>query len=140
MGKEQEAQDRQLGIWGEPTTTPTTVPAVGAAVVIDPACSQFNAPGDDNANKNEEYLCLTNPGDLPADLTGWSVHDTYGWSYVLPAFPLAPGASVRLRSGCGTDTAADLYWCRSDTAIWNNSGDCASLLDASGLLIQEYCY
>jgi endonuclease YncB( thermonuclease family) len=141
LQKEQEAQAAGLGIWGAPTATPSPVPAApGAAVIIDPACSQFNAPGDDNSNKNEEYLCLSNPSDQPADLSGWSVHDTYGWTYVLPAFTLAPKASVRLRSGCGPDGAEDLYWCRSDTAIWNNGGDCASLLDATGQLIQKYCY
>jgi endonuclease YncB( thermonuclease family) len=142
--KEQEAQAAGLGIWGAPTATPSPAPvtpdAPTTSLIIDPACSRFNAPGDDNANKNEEYLCLTNSGEQPSDLTGWSVHDSYGWSYVLPAFSLAPGASVRLRTGCGADTAGDLYWCRSDTAIWNNGGDCASLLDAAGLLIQEYCY
>jgi len=141
LEKQQEAQQGQLGIWGEPPSTPTPIPVTpGIPVIIDPACSQFNAPGDDNTNKNEEYLCLSNPSNQPTDLSGWSVHDTYGWSYLIPPFSLAPGASVRLRTGCGTNAAQDLYWCRGDTAIWNNGGDCASLLDGEGLLIQKYCY
>ena len=74
------------------------------------------------------------------DMTGWVVHDEYGWQFTFPAFTLAPGASVRVRTGCGQNTNTDLYWCKSGTAVWNNDGDTVFLLDATGNLIDSYSY
>jgi endonuclease YncB( thermonuclease family) len=151
---QQEASQAGLGIWALPlyTNTPSIREAspspaaeqraseLAALVVIDPGCSQFNAPGDDNANKNEEYICLTNQGVAPAEMEAWWLHDEYGWRYTFTAFSLAAGASVRIRSGCGSDSIEDLYWCRDETAIWNNGGDCATLLDSQGVIVHQYCY
>lgn len=154
---QEAARQDGLGIWSLPAATAT--PAITEAstsstaeqpasrsselvalVVIDPGCSQFNAPGDDNANKNEEYICLTNQGAAPAEMEAWWLHDEYGWRYTFSAFSLAGGASVRIHSGCGSDSIEDLYWCRDETAIWNNGGDCATLLDSQGVIVHQYCY
>jgi endonuclease YncB( thermonuclease family) len=139
---EQEAQANSLGIWAPSIEiTPTiTVSQTTPGIFIDPTCSQFNAPGNDNDNKNEEYVCITNPGSAAIDISAWSVNDEYGWKYTFPNFILDAGASLKLHTGCGTDTSLDLYWCRDETAIWNNGGDCAYLSDASGVRIHEYCY
>ncbi len=133
------AQADGLGIWGvlEATATPTVS---GEGVLIDPACSQFNAPGNDNDNKNEEYVCVVNQAAGVIDLSGWMLHDAYGWKYTFPNFILGAGADVRVRTGCGEDTALDLHWCKDETAVWNNDGDCANLLDAAGELVSQYCY
>lgn len=48
-----------------------------------------------------------------------------------------PGASVTLFTGCGTDTQTERFWCKSGSAVWNNTGDVVSLFDASGALIAE---
>ncbi len=154
---QQEASQAGLGVWALPLASDT--PAIREAsisptaeqpssrsselvalVVIDPGCSQFNAPGDDNANKNEEYICLTNQGAAPVEMEAWWLHDEYGWRYTFSAFSLAGGASVRIHSGCGNGTPDDLYWCRDETAIWNNGGDCATLLDSQGVIVHQYCY
>jgi micrococcal nuclease len=138
---QQEAQARKAGVWAEIPATETTTPiASDTGVIVDPACSQFNAPGDDNKAKNEEYVCLKNPAGQAADLTGWTITDEYGWSYTIPSFSLEPGSSLLLHTGCGTDTPEDLFWCRTETAIWNNSGDCVHLKDEEGEPVQDYCY
>jgi len=151
---QQEAMQGGLGIWSLPAASETpsiseASPSPGseqrasevvAVVVIDPGCSQFNAPGNDNDNKNEEYVCLMNQGGAPAEMGGWIIHDEYGWRYTFTAFSLAAGASVRINSGCGNGTPEDLYWCRDETAIWNNGGDCAYLLDSQGEIVHQYCY
>ncbi len=140
---EQEAREKGLGMWAQPTQA-TPVARAGevatGGVFIDPACSQFNAPGNDNNNKTEEYVCLTNPGSDAVALSGWTIRDQYGWTYTFPDFILGAGASVRVRTGCGDNTPEDLYWCKAETAIWNNSGDCAYLSDATGELVNQYCY
>lgn len=134
-----EAQAAEEGIWGQPEAT-ATLPAVEGSLFIDPACSQFNAPGNDNDNKIEEFVCLSNQTTATIDLSAWTLRDEYGWQYTFPAFSLESGMSVRIRTGCGTDTAQDLHWCREETAIWNNDTDCAYLLDTAGEVVQMYCY
>jgi endonuclease YncB( thermonuclease family) len=148
-GMEQEARGAQSAMWAptpaqapEPTLSAPTPPATGLQdVTVDLSCSQFDAPGDDNQNQAEEWVCFRNAGDAPADMSGWTLHDEYGWTYSFPSFVLSPGKTVRVATGCGTDTAEILYWCYgNETAIWNNRGDTVYLLDAEGnpVAVQSY--
>lgn len=138
---ERGAQEAGIGLWAPPIATMTPISTVLIdQVVIDPACSQFNAPGNDNDNKNEEFVCLVNQGIELVDLTGWTVRDEYGWTYTIPGFALQPGATVRVRSGCGDNSAQDLFWCKDETAVWNNDGDCVYLVSEEGEMIAQYCY
>lgn len=160
------SNSQYLGLlYGRPVNTPTTAPTatepvpsptIAAApgveststelfanqvnVLVDLSCSQFNAPGDDNLAKEEEYVCFRNESGLAVDLTGWSLSDEYGWRYQFPAFRLASSERVRVRTGCGKDTQKDLYWCKDGTAVWNNGGDCVYLSDANGGLVSQICY
>ena len=121
--------------------TPTAPPPAAANVVFNPDCCQFNSPGNDNYNKEEEWVCITNSGGQVANVTGWYLRDAYGWGYTFPEFTLAAGATVRVRTGCGTDSATDLCWCREGPyAVWGNDGDTAFLYDAQGDLVTEYTY
>jgi micrococcal nuclease len=120
--------------------SPTTPPAAAANVVVNPDCCQFDSPGDDNFSKEEEYVCLTTSGGQAADMTGWYLCDEYGWGYTFPPFTLAPGATVRVRTGCGTNSTTDLYWCKDETAVWNNGGDTVLLFDAQGNQVAQYSY
>jgi endonuclease YncB( thermonuclease family) len=139
--KEQEAKNAGAGFWAPATATPT-ISNTGLEMLleIDPECSQFNAPGNDNDNKIEEYVCISNIGTALVEMSEWSVHDEYGWTFQFPEFSLEPGSKVRIITGCGEDTDQDLFWCKDETAVWNNDGDCAYLLDDKGELIANYCY
>ena len=125
-----------------PTPTPTpTVSVEAAKVVVDTGCCQFDAPGDDNENKEAEWVCFANVGGQAADMTGWVLHDEENWRYIFPAFSLAPGQMVRVHTGCGANTAMDLYWCKGGaTAVWNNEGDTVFLLDAAENVVAKYSY
>ena len=46
--------------------------ASDVSIAID---GQFDAPGDDNLNLNEEWVRLTNTGATTIDLSGWHVAD-----------------------------------------------------------------
>jgi micrococcal nuclease len=131
---QREAREAGRGLWG-----PILTPASPGEVIIDPDCSQYDAPGDDNQNLNEEYICFTNHSDHPVDMTGWSVNKRPNTWYTLPEFVLSPGASVRLHSGKETGTATDLYW-GSGKALWRNVQDTVYLYDADGKLIDEYSW
>ena len=60
--------------------------------------------------------------------------DKENHTYDFPSFELQPGATVTIRTGCGTDTATYLYW-GSKRAIWNNKGDTVYLYDANNNLV-----
>jgi competence protein ComEC len=79
-----------------------------------------------------------NVGDEALDLSGWTVRDDVGKTYEFPdGFVLEAGASVRLHTGSGTDTATDLYWGASQP-VWNNDGDTVIVeTDAGETVIRE---
>lgn len=130
-----------IGLWApELSPTPIVNFDISSYIQIEPLCSQFNAPGNDNHNKNEEYVCIVNTGSEIIDMTGWSIHDDYGWTYYFPSFRLVGGTQVIVLTGCGSDSSQELYWCKDETAVWNNDGDCVNLLDGEGIEAANYCY
>jgi micrococcal nuclease len=131
---QREAREAGRGLWG-----PILTPASPGEVVIDPDCSQVDAPGDDHLNLNEEYVCFTNQSDHPVDMTGWSVNKRPNTWYTFSEFILSPAASVRLHTGKEMDTATDLYW-GNGRAIWRNIHDTVYLYDADSKLIDEYSW
>lgn len=78
--------------------------AAPAKVVIDRECSTLEDPAD-------EYVCLRNDDQRPAEMGSWVLRNVLGRSYnIPPGFVLAPGAVVKVHTGAGTDSATDLYW------------------------------
>lgn len=122
------AEQANAGLWAPD--------ACGEAVASDDSIAvdgQYDAPGDDNDNLDEEWVRFTNRGGAPVDLTGWQVADeSSSHRYTFGDLTLAPGASVTLFTGCGSDSDTERYWCNSDSAVWNNSGDTVFLKDPSG--------
>ena len=131
---QREAREAGRGLWG-----PVLTPASPGEIIIDPDCSQYDAPGDDHQNLNEEYICFTSQSNHPVDMTGWSVNKKPDTWYTFPEFILSPGESIRLHSGSEMDTATDLYWGNAQ-AIWRNVHDTVYLYDADGKLIDEYSW
>lgn len=137
---EREAREAGRGLWGPVCQTPPTPTRTPPSTVgINGACSQFDAPGNDHYNLNEEWVCFTNYGVEVAYMTHWRVEDEFGHVYIFPAFTLPSGVTVKLHTGSGTDTQTDLYW-GSRRAIWNNDGDTVFLYDASGNLVDRYSF
>ena len=102
---------------------------------------QYDPPGTDRGdNLVNEWVELTNRGDQAADLTGWWLEDEAGHRFEFPVgFALAHEASVKIRTGSGTDTATDLYWGRG-TAVWNNDGDASTLYRSDGSVAAAEAY
>jgi hypothetical protein len=76
------------------------------------------------------------PGSVVASGSGPAAHCRLNLWYEIAD----PGATVQVFSGCGQNSAAGLYWCNSGSAIWNNTGDTAFLLDPSGNIVDSYSY
>ena len=121
-----EAANGGLGMWELPGECP---PALGALSIsgIEP-----DPPGPDNEVLDQEWIDITNSGPRAVDLEGWAVRDeSTSNRFVLPSHELEPGATVRITTGCGEDSASEVFWCSSN-GVWSNGGDTALLLGPSG--------
>lgn len=134
IAAEQDAVLRGIGLWVSGVCAVTE----GSAVFIFEV--EFDAPGRDDENPNGEFVVLGNEGE-PADLTGWILRDeSSSHRYPFPeGTTIDNGAFLVIRSGCGTDTAEDLYWCEPGS-VWNNTGDTAILVDDSGAYVSRVRY
>lgn len=124
-----------------PTSTPTVTPTpLPPDVRVEPSCSNFR--GGTAQDPTGEYVCFKSYDARPIDMTGWKVQDAKRqeqYTYTFPPFTLNPGATVKLHSGYGQNTATDLYWGRGGL-IWNNDHDIVYLFDASWREIHRYSY
>jgi len=105
-----------------------------AASTVRISSVQFDSPGSDNRSNsslNAEWVRIHNYGTQRRTLTGWTLRDTSRHVYRFPSFSLAAGASVRVHTGRGTNSATNLYW-GSRAYIWNNTGDKATLENTAG--------
>jgi micrococcal nuclease len=99
-----------------------------------------DASGNDNVNLNDEYVIFENIGSDTLDLSGWSISDEAHHTYTFPnGTSVAPGETVTLHTGSGTDTASDVYWSASG-AVWNNGGDTVSVRDENGTVVTSKSY
>jgi competence protein ComEC len=114
-----------------------TVPQIGNASSVYISALQFDAPGDDRQNLNNEWVRLTNRGDGLVLLAGWTLSDKTGsHPYVFPAFVLMPESSVTIYSGSGKMNDTALFM-GLDAPLWGNTGDVATLKDGGGTIIDQ---
>jgi Lamin Tail Domain len=86
---------------------------------------------------NGEYVTLKNTSTSKRTLTGYTLRDESSHVYKFGTFTLAGGASVKVYTGKGTNTASRRYMGRG-YHIWNNSGgDSATLKSASGTRLDK---
>ena len=116
----------QLTVFLKPADAASKVQIVKAYV---------NSPGtDDRSLKslNAEYIVVKNADSVKRSLTGWTLRDAAGATYKFSTLSLAPGASVTVHTGTGTNSGSHRYWGLSNY-VWNNSGDIATLKNSSGV-------
>ncbi|MGH8936728.1 MAG: lamin tail domain-containing protein [Acidimicrobiia bacterium] len=130
-----EARTREVGMW-----RPGACGPAGRGLRIVEV--RYDPPGDDALNPNGEWVSIENAGQGPVDLTGWMLRDeSASHRYAFPdGLPLLAGASLTVFTGCGADSPSELYWCVQGSAVWNNSGDTAFLVDPSGNIVDRWSY
>src|SRR3954453_3824531 len=102
----------------------------------------FDSPGADgggNTSLNGEWVRIKNYTSTRKTLTGWTLRDKQNHIYKFPTFNLAAGATVRIHTGSGTNTASNRYW-RQSWYVWNNTSDTAYLRNAAGTLRDTCTY
>lgn len=117
------------------TAVASTAPARSCVAVSIPALDC--APQGEGQALQGEYVQLQNDGRTSLAMKDWTLCDLDGiHCFVFADFTLASGASVKVWSGTGVDTASDLYWAQKQS-VWNNAGDVAILKDPEGRTIIE---
>ncbi|MFZ3077853.1 MAG: thermonuclease family protein [Candidatus Aenigmatarchaeota archaeon] len=126
---EQYAKENDLGLWN----------SSGYYSCISIPEFNWDALGNDNENLNGESVYLKNNCDVTISMAGWTLKNSGTKIYKFGKFFLAPEQSVKIHSGCGSDSGAEFFWC-GKKAIWNNNGDTLYLRDAGGLLVLSETY
>lgn len=122
-----EAEATESGVWGSASDSPLRIVAV-----------EYDAPGDDSLNLNEEYIAFEVL--VSGTLAGYSVEDETGHRYQIADCVFQKGDVFKLHSGEGADTESDLYWGAHGAAIWNNDGDMVKVLDSQDKIVESYDY
>lgn len=130
------AQSAGRGMWANEACGPA--PSVG----LDIVGVNYDPPGDDAQILNEEWIRIRNTGPVPVEMAGWVVRDeSASHRFDFPVgFTLGEGQAVTVHSGCGDNTSTELFWCNRGSAIWNNDGDTAYLVDPNGNVHDRYSY
>ncbi|MEZ5408098.1 MAG: lamin tail domain-containing protein [Acidimicrobiales bacterium] len=123
----EDAAAAGAGLWGPTCGEPAAAVEVGDV--------QPDPKGRDEEHLNDEWIEIVNRAGAPLDLTGWSVADeTTSNRFELPAQSLAPGATLRIHTGSGADTATDVYLDQRDP-VWSNSGETVLVADPAGVVV-----
>lgn len=113
------------------------LPAITRTAVLK--ITYIHYDGEEGRTEPDEYVEIKNTGEQ-ANLKNYTLLDESGKNYTFKDFNLAANQSVKIYTGYGDDTGSSLYWCFTSSAIWNNSGDMATLKNPSGEIVDTYSY
>jgi hypothetical protein len=85
-------------------------------------------------NLNSEYIVFKNTGSTTVRMKGWeiiSAPSSDNQHYFFPRTKIPAGGALTLYTGSGTNGPGRRYW-GATSPRWDNSGDKAILLNASG--------
>lgn len=137
LSAQKEAMNQKRGVWSGKVDKIDTIQN-DFIIATD---VHYDAEGNDNKNRNDEYFALKNISEKPLDLKGWIISDANGkHAYTIPdGFVLNPGKLVYIYTGPGEDTLDKLYW-NSSGAVWNNTGDKIYILNPEGEIYELYSW
>lgn len=113
-----------------------TPDSAAAASCVRFSATHFDATGNDNTNRNGEWVRIKNYCSTEKLLSSWKIHD-YGTdnTYTFRSgVRIAAGATITLYTGSGTNTLAKRFWGRT-SQVWDNvTPEYAYLVNGSGVL------
>ena len=90
--------------------------------------------------ESDEYVEIENFENRIIRLGGWELHDAgQTHTYTFPSFAMNPGQVCRVYTNENHPEWCGFNW-GNGSAIWNNSGDEATLKDSSGTVIDTCSY
>ncbi|MGW2301693.1 lamin tail domain-containing protein [Streptomyces sp. NPDC001809] len=102
----------------------------------------YDSPGTDrrsNASLNAEYVQIRNTTGAAVNLRGWTLTDAANHKYTFGNYVLGKGKIVTVRTGRGTNSAANVYQNRG-AYVWNNDRDTATLKKSNGARVDTCSY
>ncbi|MBA2809357.1 lamin tail domain-containing protein [Streptomyces sp. KM273126] len=94
----------------------------------------FDSPGTDdrsNTSLNAEWVQIKNTSSSAIPLRNWVLKDASNHKYTFRDVKIGAGRTMKVRTGRGSDTAANKYQNRR-AYVWNNTSDTATLTKANG--------
>ena len=133
---EADARANQRGcLWKAAPPAPDSASSTGQVII-----ERVHYDGAEPYKEGDEYAVIKNVGSTPVNLNGWRLNaGDNGQDFRFPDHVLEPGASCRVYTDEIHPETCGFSFGRN-SAIWNNKGDCGLLYDASGALVDEYCY
>lgn len=99
-----------------------------------------DAPGNDHYNLNGEYVVVTNNGPREISIGSWTLCDAVGHCFTFQAGArITAGGQAVVYTGAGQNDGTNFFMNRG-RAVWNNTGDVATLRDAAGRVVATYAY
>ena len=131
LAAQAEARAARRGIW-------STEGYLGA---LHLSSFHANASGPDEENVNGEYMRVCNVTTEPVDISAYRIQTRSGTTYALPQLIVPAGHTVLVKSGKGspqTDPRFQLEaFLGSDTPIWSDDYDMATIVDAKGATVDQ---
>jgi hypothetical protein len=87
-----------------------------------------------NFSKTDQWVEIKNNDTSTEDLTGWKLVVQNKTVFTFPKFMLGANAAVKVHTGTGVDSKADLY---ANSALLIKADDEVSLLDAAGNMVSD---
>jgi competence protein ComEC len=113
------------------TVTPTPItPQISIQAIFFDGAGSFEP---------DEYVELENNGSVPVNLQSWTLADKAGHTFTFPLLTMQANQVCRVYTNQDHPESCGLNY-HSNSSIWNNSGDCAYLKNASALLVSSFCY
>ena len=115
--------------------------AVGATVAsANVVLTDVFYNGRVSAAEPDEYVEFQNQGTLPQDMAGWRIASVRGGqTYTFGALTMQPGQICRLYTNEVHPEWCGQSWAKA-TPQWNNAGDRANLIDATGKIVSSIGY
>ncbi len=140
---ENEAKENKRGIWTDGACD-DYVDTEKTGVIIesfdsDIVIADIFYDGLDNPLEGDEYVEILNNG-VKINLRNYILSDESEKLFIFPGVILENDTSLKVFTGCGADLGSELYWCHTDSAVWNNSGDKAILKDNEDRVVASYSY
>ena len=129
-------------IISRPTPTPTiTRTPIPTPITVNVNIESIFYDGS-GSSEPDEYVVIRNDDPRPIQLQGFTLQEGYEGVihvFTFPNFVIKPGQVCRIYTN-----EYHPKWCgfsyESSSEIWNNTGDCAYLMDGFGNLLEEFCY
>lgn len=127
---------------GGGTGTATSCGSGTLSSTVSISTIRADGPGNDVEVYNDsEYVRLANSGSADVNLSGWVLEDAVGnYIKVGDGFTIKANSTFTVYSGDGDNVSTSKYFANRSQAMWNNSGDTATLCDSHGKTADEYSY